>query len=228
MTPIWGLTDERGKTTGRDPRVQPRTVVYDPALTVSLPPDVTAASGMNALAHCVEALYAPDASPVTTLLAAEGIRALAGSLPGAVARPGDVEARSAALYGAWLAGWVLGTTSMGLHHKLAHVLGGTYGLPHGGVHSALLPYVAAFNAPAAPEALARVAGALATPDAGGGLYDLAVALGAPTSLAALGLPADVVDDIASTVVAAGVANPRALDVGDVRALLLAAHAGERP
>jgi alcohol dehydrogenase class IV len=228
MTPIWGLTDEQGKTTGRDPVVLPRTVVYDPVLTLSLPPALTASSGMNALAHCVEALYAPDASPVTVLLAEEGIRALARSLPAAVARPDDLAARSEALYGAWLAGWVLGTTSTGLHHKLAHVLGGVYRLPHGPVHSALLPYVAAFNAVAAPAALDRVAAALGATDAATGLYDLAAALGAPTSLAAVGLTADSVDDIVDTVVAADVVNPRPVEPAELRALLLAAHAGRRP
>jgi alcohol dehydrogenase class IV len=228
MTPIWGLTDEQGKTTGRDPLVLPRTVVYDPVLTVTLPPALTASSGMNALAHCVEALYAPDASPVTALLAEEGIRALARALPAAVAWPDDLAARSEALYGAWLAGWVLGTTSTGLHHKLAHVLGGVYRLPHGPVHSALLPYVAAFNAVAAPAALDRVAAALGATDAATGLYDLATTLGAPTSLAAVGLTADSVDDIVDTVVAADVVNPRPVEPAELRALLLAAHAGRRP
>jgi alcohol dehydrogenase class IV len=203
-------------------------VVYDPVLTVTLPPALTASSGMNALAHCVEALYAPDASPVTVLLAEEGIRALARSLPAAVAKPDDLAARSEALYGAWLAGWVLGTTSTGLHHKLAHVLGGAYRLPHGPVHSALLPYVAAFNAVAAPAALDRVAAALGATDAATGLYDLATTLGAPTSLAAVGLTADSVDDIVDTVVAADVVNPRPVEPAELRALLLAAHAGRRP
>ena len=124
MTPIWGVTDGGRKTTGRDRTVLPATVVYDPALTTSLPTDISAVSGMNGLAHLVEGLYAPDASPVTAVLAEEGIRALADALPRVVVAPGDLDARACALYGAWLAGWVLGTAGMGLHHKICHVLGG--------------------------------------------------------------------------------------------------------
>ena len=160
MTPIWGQTDHGEKTTGRDPRVLPRLVVYDPVLTISMPADLTAASGMNALAHALESLYAPDATPRSLEVAEEAIRALADGLPDAVARPDDLEARTAALRGAWLAGWALGSTTMGLQHKLAHVLAGKYQLPHAGVHSALLPHVAAFNAPAVPVPFARAVRAL--------------------------------------------------------------------
>ena len=156
MTAIWGETADRRKQTGRDPGVLPRTVVYDPELTLSLPADVSAASGMNALAHLVEGLYAPGMSPVQALQAVEGVRALASALPAVVASPDDLAAREEALYGAWLAGWTLGTTGMGVHHKACHVLGGSYGLPHAGVHSALLAYSAQFNAGAAPEAMASV------------------------------------------------------------------------
>ena len=135
---------------------------------------------MNALAHCVEALYSPGASPVALLLAEEGARALAAALPGVVARPADPVARAEALYGAWLAGWALGTSQMGVHHKICHVLGGRYDLPHAGVHSAVLPYAAAFNAPFAPEAMRRAARALDAEDAPGGLWDLAAAIRATT------------------------------------------------
>lgn len=129
MTDIWGLTEGQHKRTGRDERVRPRTVVYDPELTVSMPSAATATSGMNALAHCVEAAYAADASPIVRLLAVEGVRALADALPRCVAQPSDLDARSRALYGAWLAGMTLGDASMGIHHKLCHVLGGAYRLP---------------------------------------------------------------------------------------------------
>ena len=228
MTPIWGLTDAQGKTTGRDVRVLPRTVVYDPALTVSLPPDVSAASGMNALAHAVEALYAPDTTELLTAVATEALRTLAGSLPAVAAGPDDLAARSRALYGAWLAGWALGSTTMGLHHKLAHVLGGTYRLPHAGVHSALLPHVAKFNAPAAPEAFAHAAGALGVSGAehvGAALSDLAERIGAPTSLAALGLDPEALGEVAATVAAANVTNPRPVTEAEVVRLLQDAYAG---
>jgi maleylacetate reductase len=231
MTPVWGLTDVMGKTTGRDSRVLPRTVVYDPELTVSLPAQTTAASGMNALAHALEATYAPDVTPLLTDLAQEALRALATGLPGAVADGSDLDARTEALYGAWLAGWVLGSTTMGLHHKLAHVLGGTYRLPHAGVHSALLPQVAAFNASAAPQAFAGAARALGVEGPASvarALFDLAERLGAPTSLAALGLQLGAVGDVATEVAAAGVPNPRAFDAADLRRLLGDALEGRRP
>ena len=130
VTPIYGLTGPEGKRTGRDPRALPRTVLYDPALTTGLPAGVTGPSGMNALAHAVEALYAPGANPVTALLAEEGARALHRGLPGAVADPGDLAARSDALLGAWLAGTALAAAGIGIHHQLCHLLGGAYRLPH--------------------------------------------------------------------------------------------------
>jgi maleylacetate reductase len=232
LTPIYGITGSH-KRTGRDPRALPRVVVYDPALTIGLPPDVTAASGFNALAHCVEALYAPGTNPVVALHADEGIRALRTALPRAVATPGALDARSRALYGAYLAGAALAVAGTALHHKLCHVLGGTFGLDHGAVNAVVLPHVAAFNAPAAPAALARVAAALggdADPAAAAGLlHDLAVATGAPTSLAAVGMPVDRLDEAAELAVAAvGDANPRSVDAPALRRLLQAAQEGRLP
>jgi len=126
MTPICGLTDAGVKTTGRNLRVLPKTVIYDPALTVSLPASISGPSGLNAIAHCVEALYADDANPIISLQAEEGIRALAKSLPLMVEQPENLDARSDALYGAWLAGTAIGSVGMALHHKLCHTLGGSF------------------------------------------------------------------------------------------------------
>ncbi|NJC72893.1 maleylacetate reductase [Planosporangium thailandense] len=231
MTPIWGLTDAQGKTTGRDARVIPRTVLYDPTLTVSLPPQLTAASGMNALAHALEALYAPDATPLLATVAEEALRALAEALPVVVAKPDDLDARAHLLFGGWLAGWALGSATMGLHHKLAHVLGGTYRLPHADLHSALLPQVAAFNATAAPEAFTRAARAMHVGSGrcvGQALFDLATTVGAPTSLAKLGLEPDAVESVAASVAAATVGNPRPVTEADLVHLLRAAFVGNRP
>ena len=242
LTPVWGLTDGGRKTTGRDPVVQPRVVVYDPDLLASLPADTAAASGLNALAHCVEALYAPGASPLVPVIAEEGLRVLAAALPRVVAGPGagDVrpgagpgagpdapaDARSDALYGAWLGGTVLGAATMGLHHKLAHVLGGL-GLPHAPVHAALLPYVTAFNAPFAPEAMARAARALGS-DPAGAVWDLARATGAPTSLAQVGLTPDAAGRVADLVIEAPPVNPAPVDRERLLAVLDAALRGDRP
>ena len=154
MTPIYGVTGEH-KQTGRDLRALPRTVVYDPVLTVGMPPAITASSGFNALAHCVEGLYAPGTNPIVALQAVEGVRALAGALPAAVEHPDDLDARGRALYGAYLAGAVLAVAGTALHHKLCHVLGGTFGLVHGDVNAVVLPHVVAYNAEAAPEADGR-------------------------------------------------------------------------
>lgn len=228
MTPIWGITQAGHKSTGRDPRVLPRTVVYDPALTTSLPAEASAASGMNALAHCVEATYAPEVSPITLWAALEGVRALSDALPRCVAGPADLEARADALYGAWLGGVALGNAPMGLHHKACHVLGGRYDLPHGPTHSALLPYVAAAVAPAVPHARSELAGALGVPDPALGLWDLARRIGAPTSLAEIGFAADQIDAAAEEIARVAPASPFRPTLDAVRRLLAAAFAGEPP
>lgn len=228
MTPVWGLTEGRVKRTGRDPKVQPRSVVYDPELTLSLPVPLTVTSGVNALAHAVEALYAPDTSPLISLMAQEGVRAMAGALPELAARPGDLDARGRALYGAWLCGTCLGATTMGLHHKLCHVLGGTFGLPHAETHTVVLPYALAHNAPAAPGALSALSRALDTDDPPTALWDLAGRLGAPRSLAELGLQEADVAEAAVQVAGQPYANPRPVTADGVRAVLQAAYEGRRP
>lgn len=233
MTSIWGLTDKARKTTGRDIAVLPKTVIYDPELTLSLPPDLSAASGMNALAHLVEGLYAPAVSPVLAVQAEEGVRALAASLPRVVADPDDLEARGEALYGAWLAGWILGTCGMGIHHKICHTLGGTYNLPHAPTHSAVITYATDFNAEAAPAAMAAIVRALRAAgrdaeDAAASIWDLAAEIGAPTSLGAIGFDAANIDEAVDIVVAGQPTNPRPVEPDGVRALLQAAHEGARP
>jgi maleylacetate reductase len=228
MTPIYGLTEGGLKKTGRDERVRPRTVIYDPELTLSLPLAMTVTSGFNAIAHAAEGLYAPDVNPVIALMAEEGIRASAASLPPLQTDPRDLGARSDALYGAWLCGTVLGAITMGLHHKLCHTLGGSFNLPHAEVHTVVLPHALAYNASAVPEALARVARALGVGDAPRGLHELARRLGAPTSLAALGMTADGLDRAAELAVQNQYANPRPLERVALRALLQRAFDGAPP
>jgi maleylacetate reductase len=228
MTPIWGLTDAGRKTTGRDPRVLPATVVYDPALTVTLPPALSVTSGMNALAHSAEALYAPDGSPITALLAAESARAIAGALPRLVTDPRDIDARSDALYGAWLAGTVLGATTMSLHHKMCHILGGTFDLPHAETHTAVLPHVLAVNLPAAAPARTALANALGAADPAQHLFHLARDLGAEMSLRALGLPEDGLQTVVDQALAGPRANPAPVTEADLRSILDNALAGTAP
>lgn len=228
MTPVWGRTEAGAKATGRDPRVLPRTALYDPALTLGLPPAISGASGLNAIAHCVEALYAPDESPLASLIADEGVRALAAGLPRVAGRPDDVEARADCLYGAWLAGLALGSTRMGLHHKLCHVLGGSFDLPHAETHAIVLPHAAAYNRAAAPEAMAHLAASLGVEDGPRGLFELARRIGAPPALKEIGMPEEGLEAAASQAARTSYENPAAVTEAGVRALLRAAYAGEAP
>jgi len=219
MTSVWGITDGAKKRTGRNPAVAPRVVVYDPALTLSLPAPVSAASGMNAVAHAVEAMYAPEASPIALAAADDALRSLSRALPAVVARPDSIDARTLALRGAHCAGVAMEMAAMGLHHKICHVLGGTFGLPHAPTHAAVLPHVVAFNTPAAPAAMARIAEALATDDAAIGLAALNRTLGLVTSLRTLGFdPADV-DRAATLVTEQPYRSPRGASWAEVRDLL---------
>ncbi len=222
MTSIYGITDGEAKRTGRDPRVRPRLVIYDAALTLSLSPHASAASGMNAIAHAVEAMYAPDANADATAAADEALRALSAALPAIVARPADLAARTIAQRGAHAAGIALELAAMGLHHKICHVLGGSFGLPHAETHAAVLPHVVAFNAPAAPEAMARIAAALGAGHAADGLATLNRTLKLTMSLGELGLRPEDVDRAAVLITAAPYRNPRPATEEEVRALLLRA------
>jgi maleylacetate reductase len=228
MTPIYGITEGGLKKTGRDDRVRPKCVIYDPELTLSLPLGMTVTSAFNAIAHAAEGLYAPDGNPVIALMAEEGIRASAAVLFPLQHDPLDLTARSDALYGAWLCGTVLGAITMGLHHKLCHTLGGSFNLPHAEVHTVVLPHALAYNAAAAPEAMARVARALGVADAALGVHELARRLGAPTSLAAIGMPADGLDRAADLAAQNQYPNPRPLERAALRALLQRAFVGAAP
>jgi len=228
MTPIYGLTEGGVKKTGRDPRVLPRTVIYDPELTLTLPIGLTVTSGLNAIAHAAEGLYAFDGNPIIAMMAEEGIRATAAALPRLTSEPADVDARSDALYGAWLCGTVLGAVAMGLHHKLCHTLGGSFNLPHAEVHTVVLPHALAYNAAAAPEAMRRVARALGVKNAAQGAFDLAQRNGAPVALKAIGMPADGLDKAADLAVQNQYPNPRPLERAAIRELLQRAYDGTRP
>jgi len=231
MTPIWGLTRDGEKVTGRDDRVRPVAVLYDPTLTLDLPPRVAAPSAINAMAHCVEALYAHDANPVVALFAADGISALANSLPTIVRDTADLAARTMALYGAWVAGLSLGACTMGLHHKLCHVLGGTFALPHAETHAVMLPYTASYNARAAPDAMRAIAAALGQgDDAPSALHEttraVLTAAGAPTSLRELGLARDALPRVVEQATARPYPNPRALEAEALLGMLERAWMGE--
>ncbi len=231
MTPIYGLTEDGLKKTGRDARVLPRTVIYDPQLSLTLPLGLTVTSGLNAIAHAAEGLYAHDGNPVTALMAEEGIRAIASALPRLMVDAQDLEARSDALYGAWLCGTVLASVDMALHHKLCHTIGGSFNLPHAEVHTVVLPHALAYNAAAVPGAMSRVARALGTArpeDAPWALFDLARRHGAPTALASIGMPESGLDRAADLAAATPYPNPRPLERHALRALLQRAFDGAPP
>jgi maleylacetate reductase len=226
MTDILGETDAKEKTTRRHPSIRPDTVIYDVDLTLSLPFELSVTSGLNAIAHAVEALYAEDANPITDWMAIEGITALHEGLPLLKANLQDVTVRSRVLYGSWLCSIVLGQCAMALHHKLAHVLGGSFDLPHGPTHAVLLPHTAGFNA-VGLEKLAPVAD-LFGGTLGAGLWDFAKALGAPMTLGDLGLHAEDLPRGAELAMKAKYANPRAYTHSDILKLISEAYSGTRP
>ncbi|MGC4937292.1 maleylacetate reductase [Kribbella sp. DT2] len=228
MTPVWGQTADGTKTTGTDLAVLPRTVVYDPVLSRGLPLGITAASVANALAHCVEATWTPKADPITEVTAVEGARALHKGLLAVIEDRRDLDARGNLLYGASLAGSALASAGTGLHHKLCHHLGGTYGLPHAETHAAVLPQVTHLNATAVPRARSRLEAAIHAEDLATGLYDLFTAAGVPTSLRALGLTEQQAKEAARQFGASSPVNVVPVDEEALTRLLLRAWAGERP
>lgn len=230
MTTIWGRTEGDHKQTGKHPAVKPDTVVYDPELTLTLPPRIAGPSGMNALAHCVEALYGPGHNPVIDLHALAGIRALAAGLPVVCGYADSLDARADVLYGAYLAGIALASGGTALHHKTCHVLGGMFDLNHGDMNAVLLGHAVAYNAPAMPAVMEQLGAALGTApaDVPGALFDLAVAIGAPSSLAAIGMPADGIAEAAERVVAEASANVRTPDAVSIERMLTDAFHGHRP
>ncbi|MCW5719800.1 MAG: maleylacetate reductase [Devosia sp.] len=227
-TPILGQTQGGEKTTLRDNAVLPEAVIYDPELSQDLPYAMTLTSGLNAMAHAAEALYAKDRNPMSTLMAVEGLRAFVTALPVLKQTPRDMAARAGALYGAWLCGTVLGQVGMSLHHKLCHVLGGSFDLPHAQTHAIVLPHAIRFNEVAAGAELAPLAAMLGRASAGEGLYDFAKDLGSPLALRDIGLAETDLDRAAEIATRNAYWNPRQIDRDRIRALLDAAWRGERP
>lgn len=227
VTSILGQTEGGEKTTLRSPKVLPEVVIYDPDLTLGLPVGMSVTSGLNAIAHAAEALYAPDGNPITSLMAAEGMRAIRQALPVIAAAARDKQARTNALYGAWLCGSVLGQVAMSLHHKICHTLGGSFDTPHAETHAIMLPHTIGFNAAAAAEELQPVADIFGgTP--GQALFDFARSVGAPMALKDFGLKETDLDRAAEIAAKNPYANPRPIDRVSIRALLQDAWEGSRP
>ncbi|MDP2450565.1 MAG: maleylacetate reductase [Polaromonas sp.] len=228
MTSIYGITEGGLKKTGKDARVLPRTVIYDPELTLSLPVGMSVTSGINAIAHAAEGLYAVDSNPVMDLMAKEGIAAMGRALPAIKNVANDLTARSDALYGAWLCGTVLGNVGMALHHKLCHTLGGSFNLPHADTHTIVLPHALAYNAAAAPQAMQAIAQALQGRSAAQAVFDLAQNNGATVALKDIGMKASDLDQACDIAMQNQYPNPRPLERAAIRRLLQQAFDGQRP
>src|SRR5437660_9063808 len=228
MTPVVGQTNGGIKATQSSPKILPDIVIYDVDLTMTMPPKLSATSGINAIAHAVEALYARDRNPVISLMAQEGIRTLAHALPRICVEPDDRAARTDALHGAWLSGICLGAVGMALHHQLCHTLGGSFNLPHAETHTVILPHALAYNAPATPDAMTRIAAALGVPDPALGLHDLARKLAAPASLREIGMPESGIDQAADLAVKNPYRNPRTIERDAIRELIARAWRGDAP
>lgn len=226
-TPILGQTEAGRKTTLTDPKVLPEVILYDAELLTGLPVPMTVASGLNAMAHAAEGLYAQNRNPLASALAVEGLGAFIHGLPRVVVAPGDLTARGETLYGAWLCGTVLGQVGMALHHKLCHTLGGSFDLPHAETHAVILPHAIAFNAAAVPALLAPLADLLKA-EPGPGLHEFARRLGAPLALRDLGLKEQDLDRAADLATERPYWNPRPVTRPEIRRLLQAAWAGDPP
>ncbi len=229
MTPVWGRTDGQVKTTGRDRRVLPRTVIYDAVLLSTLPASLVGASAMNALAHCVEALYAPNAEPMTSLAALEGARLIGEFLPGAY-HNADPSALRQVLWASCLAGRAFGTVGGSLHHSLCHLLGGAADLPHADTHAVVLPHVIAFLAPAIEDQLADIARSLNCDSANvaGAIWDLGASVATKRGLAGLGLTREAIPQLAQMLVDKQPHSPRPITYADALELITSAWVGERP
>jgi maleylacetate reductase len=227
-TQVLGETQHGKKTTQRSLAVLPEVILYDVDLTLSLPANITAVSGLNALAHSVEAVYGPDANPLTSTIAIEGIRTLKAALPDLMDNPGNRDARASALYGAWLSGVCLASVRMGLYHRLCHILGGTFNLPHAQTHAVLLPYAVAYNAEYIAHAMRALGRVLGASDVARSLFELRARLGAPPSLHQLGLSRDAIVCAADLALAEPYEGPRPLEMAAVVSLLEDAYQGWEP
>lgn len=227
-TPIYGMLTGQRKETGRSDAVIADAAIYDPQLCTSLSASLTATIGMNGLAHCVEALYAEQPGPMTTMFAEEGIGALTRGIRDSIARPDDLEARSQLLYGGMLGGYCVNLAGIAIHHKICHVLGGRHGIAHGESNSVILPYAVAYNQDAAPDAMRRLERLMDSESAAGGVYDFARTIGVPASLREIGMSEADLDVAAWETVEDTRYNPRPVDFPSVRALLQQAFEGKRP
>lgn len=228
VTGFCGITIDGVKRMHTSLNMLAATIIYDPELTLSLPIPTSASSAMNALAHCIDAIYVPTVDPIIALAAAEGARVVVNAIRNVVTNPHDIVARSQMLYGAYLSGAAL-TGGFALQHGLAHTLGGSFGVAHGLSHAIILPHIAAYNARFAPAKMETLAMAMAVPDVGNAIFELLIELCLPTSLAEVGIrPADVSDIARITVETDNGLNPGPVTMEAVSSIIEDALRGNRP
>ena len=228
MTNIWAITEENRKVTERNDTVVPTLTIYDPMLTLTLPPKFAAASGLNAMAQAVVNVATDKPNPIISSLAADAVRALSHALPKILAEPDNIDARAEALYGACLAGGALGSGTTSLHHRLCHTFGGTFNTPHAETHAILLPHSIAYNASATPVGTQMVASSMGVDDAALGLYELARVLGAPSSLKDIGINREDIEKAIAVTMEKPFDNPEPVTSARLHTLLENAFLGKRP
>ena len=228
MTNIWGITENGRKITGRDNKVVPNLILYDPELTLSLPAYIAGPSGINAMAQAVVNLTAENQNPIISLWAEEAVRVLTKGLPRIMEHPEDIDARSDILYGACLAGAALGVGITGVHHRLCHTLGGSFNMSHAETHTIILPHTVAFNNSYVSEQTQRLAKAMGQLDPAAAIFDLAVKVGAKTSLKDIGFKKNDIEKAAKISVEKPCNNPRPVVFDSVMKLLIDAYQGQRP
>ena len=226
MAARWYTGAAENRISGYGPEALPATAIYDPELTLDLPVRVSAASGMNAMAHAVESLYGIDTNPVVETMAEEAVRLLGSSLPRLVQNPRDLPARTEVLYGAWLAGNF--RAKVGLEHAIAQRVRQWFNLEHAQCHAIATPYAIGFNAAAAPEAMARIKRALGVGDAARGLYDLNVRLGLPTGLKDIGMRETDIGKAVEVLSVVKITHPKPVTKADFVNVITQAYTGAPP
>lgn len=229
-TGLRGMFEDGKRVLKRSSRMLPKTIIYDPELSVSLPLEISIASAVNSMAHAVSSFLGEHPNPVTNLIAEEGLRVMRSALPRIADSPVDVNARGDALYGAWLCGSTLNTAGVVFHHKVCHVLGGSFKLPHAITHTIILPHSTGYNRDYAPEAMSRIARAFGdeNSDAAGEVFDLLTHIGAPTTLKDIGMSGSDLDEAAKLITTDPYFNPGPVEYEPVREMLDDAWSGTRP
>jgi alcohol dehydrogenase class IV len=229
-TELQGMFENGKRVLKRSHRMQPKTIIYDPELSLDLPLEISLPSAVNSMAQAVGSFMGENPNPVTSLFAEEGLRSMKNALPRIIDNPKDVEARGDALYGSWLCGSTLNSSGTVFHHKVCHVLGGYFKLPHAKTHTIILPHSTGYNRDFLPDAMSRIARAFGDDegDAAGAIFDLLMEIEAPSALKDIGMSENDLDEAAKLITTDPYFSPRPVEYAPVRSLLDDAWHGRRP